>query len=299
MSEQEAQGPSPADAAEAARADVARLMQSEVELSHRRAAQLFEIRNQQDGGCALAGELVNDPGALAAAAERVTHAAAEVVAAASAIAAARRAREAAIVRFNRLEADVKREEAAQLRQRADAIDEQGRPHLLALRELYGVDFVSKSSVSAYIGAALRAVPVAAGAAGTIPEGLRAQAAELEADADRLNTQTVRRAGQAVGANAAELYAAITQNPFCLGPTLDEVHEWVASAEPAARTPWRVDRLSRHLPVDDEAWRAAGPQFILTWDPRGIVAGSSSVSVPRERDANGVVLSRNRPRAYSV
>jgi hypothetical protein len=193
---------------------------------------------------------------------------------------------------------VYREEAAQLRDRADGIDQEGAPHREALRQLYGEEWMPASAMGIYTAAAAGSVVSDPSAfLTTIPEGLRRQAADLEAKAAKLETQGVLRRGQATGANADAVCESVAADPFRIGPTLDEVHEWAAQAEAPVREAWRVDRLSRHRPVDDDAWRSSGPQFVVSWDHRGILAKSSYVTVPMvERDERGVVLSQGRPQA---
>lgn len=277
-------------AVERARADVVRLAQAEHDLSRRRAAKLAEIA-APDGDELLAGELAGEEGALGIAAEKAAKVAAEAAALASAIAAARRAREAAIPHVWAAEAELKRAEAAKLRAEAEVLQERAAGPLAKLREIMGVDYVPGPRPEFLAGdtATVRALMYGYDAAPTKADDLLARAEALEAEAAKLEAQAVSRAGSASGANADEVFAAVLSDPYRLGPTLAEVAAWARDAEAAAREPWRRDRLSRHLPVDDAAWRAARPVYALTWTAAGIAAGSR-VTVPaapngRPPDAN--------------
>ena len=114
--------------------------------------------------------------------------------------------------------------------------------------------------------------------GTVTGRLLSEADGLEAEAANLETRAVPRAGGATGADVAEVFAAVLADPFRIGPTLEEVTAWAASAEAEARAAWQIERLSNHLPVDDAAWREARPLYALAWRPEGIAA-SSRVTVP--------------------
>ncbi len=266
---------------ERARADVMRLAQAEHDLSRRRAAKLVEIA-APDGDALLAGELTGEDGALGIAAEKVAKVTAEAAALASAVEAARRARVSAIPAAWRAEAELKRAEAAKLRAEAEVLQERAAAPLAKLREIMGVDYLPGPRPEYLSGdtPVSRALMYGYDAAPTKVDDLLARAEALEAEAAKLEARAVPHAGSATGADAEGVFAAVIANPYILGPRLEEVVAWAADAEAEAQVPWRTDRLSRHLPVDDAAWRAARPLYALAWTATGIAAGSR-VSVSPE------------------
>lgn len=276
-------------AVEKARADVARLMQVEVDLSHRRVAKLVET-GAPDGGCLLAGELAGDAEAMAAAAERVTRVAGEAAALASAIDAARRARTPAITAAWHAEAELKREEAVKLRTEAGARQVKTDEMLAALAEFEKVGYVpGPRSQGLAPGTPLSRQPIfGVDSNWPLTVQLMLQADRLDEEAAQLETRAIVRAGAVSGNDAEALFAAVASNPFILGPTLDEISAWIAAKDPAFRSKWRIDRLTRHLPVDEAAWRAAG-KYMLVWKAAGVDFDRSGVTVSRERDAEGVAI----------
>jgi len=271
------------------RADVVRLAAAEEELSLQHADKLDECA-RADGDAILADELAGDAGTLAAEGERVARGYGEVVALSSAIDAARRARHTAIVAAWHAEAELKREQAAQLRDEANVRQERTDALLGELREHEGIDYVPGFNPAIVGPAGGLSHPPTYGLDASCPRTmqLRYQADALDKEADELMRRKVRNSGAVTGGDATELLAAVLRDPFRMGPTLVQIAKWIAGAEPPARERWAEVRRSRHQPADDAAWT---PTFALAWKA-GVVLDTSEVRPPdlRERDASGVVIS---------
>ena len=194
-----------------------------------------------------------------------------------AIEEARLARGTAIRNHWLVEADKKREQAAKLR--AEVAKRQERTEMLpaAVHEWEGISYVPAPRPEYLALGTMLARPLIYGVDGATPRTAATvlEAEALEAEAAGLESRSVPQSGTVQGDSAQSLYEAVMADAFTIGPDLAAITAWVAEVEKRTETPWRVERLSDHLPAD---FSRVQKRYVLHWRNGVINAEYSDITL---------------------
>ena len=263
------------DPIEAARAEVRRLLEVELDLAAKRDAAAASLPDLET----TVGDAVLDGGDAVEIAARIAGARAEVEVLDRTITAARERRVAAITAVFEAEADELRRQAAAKRAEADA--RRGKTALLLL-QLEAHEGVAYAPVQPDQAAFMDPTGLAGGGAPSlgvitrrIPRTefllIEAQLLEDQARAQR----DVTRHGYLEADSVDELTAGTTSDPMHVGPTIASTREWAASG--VAKVEADIARAEARGGLEARAWGKGQPiRFVLYWGQGVINVGSSRI-----------------------
>jgi hypothetical protein len=194
--------------------EIRELAAPELRLWHEIRARRQELDSPSVGHSTLA-QYMNGEGQTAI--SRVAHLRASIEALEIALEAARQSRKEAVRALYLGQAAKARQRATQLMAQAEELDRKSAPHLEALKELMGVNFVPFAPPDRRFDHALFR---------SKSQKLKDEAQELETFARQREREQPQTSAIVLGENAAELVEKLLEHPLIIGPSIPDIYEWV-------------------------------------------------------------------------
>jgi hypothetical protein len=160
--------------------------------------------------------------------------------------AARERRCAAILEYHQAQAAEARKKAAQLYQQAQELDKKALPHLEALRQIQGVDYVPRPLKAGYnvpLGAEVR----------SRSQALKDEAAALNLEANEWERRQVQTSISIQGIYESDFISAVIAKPLIMAPLLDSIVEWVKTQR-AKGVAGRITLYCANGRISSQGWQ---------------------------------------------